>query len=315
MIIVIFIYYPSNTMIMERKSPSDIISGILNAMKQGEQTITQLSKSSGINRITVSQYISAFEEGGIVEVKSQGREKSVLLKNPDDTYFNLPIKEQEKKVMQTIYAIIREHCKKKCSKEPTKTHVYKIIYDVMKEKNLNLPVGWYQHGPCSVLIYSGDEKEQEKLEYMDLIKEKTEQYCKLSPIDLQKEIYDKYNNKLYKFKERVRSGEDPDPLELLKLVPKEAIDITTDFARATLLLKWEKTRDIFFTSFWRYISLVNFKGSLRDYYGEDIEEYFKDKIEERRQELGEQLDKVIMEYADAKFSQDELYQRWVKQRR
>jgi hypothetical protein len=300
---------------MERNSPSDIIHSLLSSLKNGEQTLSQLSKSSGINRVTASQYITAFEKGGVVEIKTAGREKLISLKNSEDTYFNLPIKEQEKKVMHTIYSLIRTYCNQTYGKNPAKTHVYKIIYDVMKEKKLNLPVGWYQHGPCAVLIYSGNEESEIKLDYETLIKEKVEQYCKLEPIDLQKDIYKKYDSKLYNIKEDIKSGKEIDPLELLKVVPKETLDLVTDFARATMLLGWEKTRSIFFSSLWKYISLVNFKESLRIYYGDEIEEYLKDKIKERKQEAEEQLDQVIFEYTDAKYSQDELYQRWVKQKK
>ena len=98
-------------------------------------------------------------------------------------------------------------------------------------------------------------------------------------------------------------------------MPKETLDLVTDFARATMLLGWEKTRSIFFSSLWKYISLVNFKESLRTYYGDEIEEYLKDKIEEKKQEAEEQLDQVIFGYTDAKYSRDELYQRWVKQKK
>lgn len=297
---------------MERNSPSEIISSILNSLTKGEQTLTQLSNATKINRITVSQYISAFEKGGIVEVKTDGRERWVSLKNPVDTYFGLPIREEEKELMKKIYSVIKRYCKEIYNEEPKKTHVYKIIYDVMKERKLNLPVGWYQHGPCSVLIYSGNEESELKLDYESLIKEKVKQYCKLSPIDLQKEIYIKYNSKLYNIKEDIKSGKEIDPLELLKVVPKETLDLVTDFARATLLLGWEKTRSIFFSSLWKYISLVNFKISLKYYYGDEIEEYLKHKIEERKQEVEEQLDQIIFEYTDSKYSQDSLYQRWVK---
>ncbi len=284
---------------MERKSPSEIIPTIINSLKKGEQTLSQLSRSSKVNRVTLSQYISAFEESGIIITRKEAKERHIQLRNNSDSYFDLPIKEQDKKTMQTIYSIIKKTC----------LRIYK------KEQDLNLPIGWYQHGPCSVLIYNGNESEHFKLGYTKKIQEKASEYCKLEPIELQKEIYKKYNNKLYRFKEDIKSGQNLDPMELIKLVPQETIEVTTDFVRATMILGWDKTREIFLGDFWKYISLVNFKESLRAYYGNKIESYLKERIQNRKEEAEERISTTILEYTDSKHSQDKLYQRWVKGKR
>ncbi|MFH1053809.1 MAG: helix-turn-helix domain-containing protein [Candidatus Woesearchaeota archaeon] len=298
---------------MERKSPIDIIPSIINSLKEGEQTINQLSKKSKINRVTLSQYISAFEKTGLIKTRRDGRERYVQLRNNPDSYFDLPINEKDKKTMQTIYALIKKACIKLYNKEPGKTHVYKIINDINVEQNLNLPIGWYQYGPCSVLIYRGNEEQQIKLNFK--IKEKVKEYCKLEKTDLQQQIYKKYKKELYQFKERVLKEKNPDIIKLITLVQKEAIETTTDFVRATLLLGWKNTIEIFKDSFWKYIALIEFKESLRDYYGEDIDKYLELQIKDLKDETAEKINEKILEFTDSKHSQDKLYQRWVKQKK
>ena len=103
-------------------------------------------------------------------------------------------------------------------------------------------------------------------------------------------------------------------MDLIKYAPKETIDVTTDFARATLLLNWEKTKTIFET-FWRYITLVVFKKSLRSYYQDNINIYLTKKIEEAKKEAQLEILNLVNNHTDTKYSQDKLYQRWVKKKK
>ena len=76
-------------------------------------------------------------------------------------------------------------------------------------------------------------------------------------------------------------------MDLVKHVPQDTIETTTDFSRATLLLGWNKTKTIFDT-FWKYITMVVFKKTLEFYYGNNLEIYLDEKIEEAKKEA--QLD-------------------------
>lgn len=304
---------------MIRNAPKNIIPAIINNLKKGSTTLTKLSKAIQINRVTVSQYLDAFQESGMIIKQQNGRETILGLKRYDDSYFELPIKQEDKQVMQTIYTIIRRYCLEVYKKEPSKTQVYKIIYELNKEEKLNLPIGWYQHGPCAVLVYQGNETESNSLNFTGRIKEKVQEYCKLEPIKLQKLIYKKYNNRLYQIKEKIKSANDEDinylSMELIKLVPLETIDITTDFVRATMHLGWKEMQEIFFNHVWKYISAVNYRESLRSYYGNNITGTLNDKIHEWKEESESLINDKMMEHMDAKYSQDKLYQRWVKKKK
>ena len=72
-------------------------------------------------------------------------------------------------------------------------------------------------------------------------------------------------------------------MDLIKYVPQETIETTTDFARATLLLGWDKTKTIF-NIFWEYIATITFKQSLEFYYGSNLEIYLNKKIEDIKKE-------------------------------
>lgn len=263
----------------ERNSPNDIIPAILNHLRNGSTTLSELSKDTKINRVTLSLYLDAFKKANLIKKRKNGREQIIFLNHYDDSYFDLPIRQSDKKEMKTIYAIIRRYCQLEYKKEPTKTHVYKILYELAQEENLKVPVGWYQHGHCSVLIYSGNESELMKLPYENKIKEKVQEFCKLEPVELQKQIYKKYKNKLYQFKEDIRSVEQEQIndflMQLLKLTPQETIDVTTDFIRATMLLGWDQTKDIFFKHLWKYIATIEYKESLKNYYGDEINDLLK----------------------------------------
>jgi len=278
-----------------------------------------LSKSSKINRVTLSQYISAFEKSGVLITKKSGREKHIQLRNNPDSYFDLPIKEEDNQKVSTIYACIKETCNKLYNKEPTKTQVYKILWELNKKRDL--PIGWYQHGPCAVRIYRGNEIKFQKLDNDEnkLIKQKVEEYCILSSEQLQKKVYSKENNTLYLLKEELITKEEIKKeelniilMDLIKLTPKETIDTVSDFVRASLLLGWEKSRFLFTEYVWKYISIVVFKESLRDYYGNSIDIHLQEKIDEIKTECDEVIEDLVSNNMDAKHSRDRLYQRLVK---
>ncbi|MDK2907935.1 MAG: hypothetical protein PWQ87_393 [Candidatus Woesearchaeota archaeon] len=80
----------------------------------------------------------------------------------------------------------------------------------------------------------------------------------------------------------IRKGDfKPVLIDLIKYAPKEASEVVTDFARATLLLGLDKTKDIF-ADLWKFIATISFKDSLEFYYGKNIEYYLS--IEEEKKE-------------------------------
>ncbi len=269
-----------------------IITSIKDVLSDKPLSISEISEKADINWRTAKHYLKILEKLGLVEEKSIKNTRTFFYKNKDN-YFNLPIKEKHSKLISSIYANIKKTCLKLFDKEPTKTQAYKIIWRVDKELNLGLPIGWYRYGPCCVQIYKGNE-EDTKLDknIISIIEKTTKEYCFLDNMSLQKKIYTQEENKLYLTKQGLieleNNFENKEELnmllmDLIKYAPDETTETVTDFARATLLLGWEKTRICFIDYVWKYITMVVFKKSLKFYYG-DSEVYWDDKIESAKKE-------------------------------
>ena len=104
-------------------------------------------------------------------------------------------------------------------------------------------------------------------------------------------------------------------MDIIKFSPKETIEIASDFARATLLLGFENTRECFGETVWKYLTMVIFKNSLESYYQGNLEKYFDKKIEQAKTEAQLQISDLIKMNMDTKHSQDKLYQRWTNKKK
>ncbi len=284
-------------------------------------SISAIKDKLNIDWRTAKENLETLKDLGLVYERKN--HKTIFYLRDKNNYFELPTKNQDKKKISTIYYHIKQFCSKKFNKEPTKTQAYKIIWKVNKKFNLGLPIGWYMFGPICAHPYTGQEHKIKNLnsKHLNFIKKMTEEYCILDNIELQKKVYSEENNMLYKAKERLYDLKQENKeklnlilMDLIKYAPKETIDVTTDFARATLLLNWEKTKTIFET-FWRYITLVVFKKSLRSYYQDNINIYLTKKIEEAKKEAQLEILNLVNNHTDTKYSQDKLYQRWVKKKK
>lgn len=267
----------------------ETIRAIIEALKEGSRTITQIAEETDINWRTAESNLEMLKDIGKVFEIQDGKSRFFFLKD-DSNYFNLYVKKEDAKRISTIYALISKFCKKLYKHEPTKTQAYKIIWKINNKLNLNLPVGWYQYGPLCVQEYTGREKQEYEMnqEAIVIIKETTKRYGQIENQKLQEMVYEEEKNQLYIAKERLMKGDFknkeeiyPILIDLIKYAPKEASEVVTDFARATLLLGWDKTKNIF-AELWRYIATISFRDSLEFYYGKNIEYYLS--IEEEKKE-------------------------------
>lgn len=301
------------------ESINELASSIVELLKESPMSISGISAKLKINWRTAASYLKLLKDLGLAREQAI-KNKRIFFYLDKDNYFNLPIKPKDKATITTIYALIRKFCIEKFNKEPTKTQAHKILWKINKTLNLNLPIGWYKYGPLSIQAYKGDEKEEIKLSYEKDIKKITEEYCGLNSIELQNKIYKEENKRLYLIKKNLIENAlnlRKDELNLLlidliKNVPEEAKDTATDYVRAMLLLG-PKVMMQYFGLFWEYISMIILKDSIKGHYDPEI--YMQDRIESAKKDIELLLDDIIKKYMDAKYSQDELYQRWVKGKR
>jgi len=251
---------------------SEVLNSIESLLKEKPLLFSEIVETVDIDRRTVERYLQLLEQWGIIIEKNIENKKMFFLKE-ENNYFQLPIKQKHQNLISTIYNKIKLFCKEIYFKEPTKTQVYKIIYLVNQKFNLDLPIGWYLYGPCCVQVYQGDEDVRSPLkkDVLNYIKEITEKYCKYDNIELQRIIYKQEDNELYQIKEKLISLDCPSDkkninsilMELIRLVPEEAVEITTNFARVTLSRGWnDKTKDCF-RLLWKYLSTIKFKQTLK----------------------------------------------------
>ena len=275
----------------------DIVNSIKEILKEGPKSISEISKEIGINWRTAENYLEILENLGLVDEIDNDHTRIYFYKDKNN-YFELYVKRKDAKIISSIYHQIKRICQEKFGRDSTKTQVYKIIWNVNKKLNLGLPIGWYIYGPCSVQIYQGDEHDY-KLDgrISKSVKETTKEYCSMDSSSLQNKIYVDEKKDIYLAKKKLielKDLEDKEELnnvlmDLIKFAPKDTIEVVTDFARATLLLGWDETRECFNESVWKYIAMVIFKDSLEFYYKNDLKKYFDERIEEAKGEAQLQI--------------------------
>src|SRR3989344_2728797 len=198
---------------------ANVIASITNVLKDGPKSIREISKLATINWRTAESYLEVLKKIDIVGEMTQKTPRLFYYKDQNN-YFKLPIRKSESDFITTIYSKIIKICIKSYNKEPTKTQVYKILWNIDQKLKLGLPIGWYMYGPCCVQVYSGEE-EAEKIQITKKIEiELTKtilEYCALDNIELQKKVYQDCSNNLYCTKEKLMVIS-PDNKEELNLI-------------------------------------------------------------------------------------------------
>jgi DNA-binding transcriptional ArsR family regulator len=290
-----------------------IIKTIISKLQEGPKSINQIA-GKDLNWRTADKYLKQLEELNIVTKRKLGNSIIYYLYDKD-TFFKIPLSKEKKLLVEDIYAKIKKH-----SKNLTKTQAHKILFELNQKFNLNIPIGWYLYGPICLQQFNGNEKEYNLLNNIQIkfLKETTQEYSSIDNFELEDKIYKKTNNKLYLLKKSLQKKSENVNLEMMDLImlsPDETKELVTDYARAVMLLGWNfKTKELF-NLIWKYIATVNFKNDLKEYFNYDLDIYFKNKIEEYKSEAEKILDDLVIHFADKKYSQEPLYQKFVKHKK
>lgn len=271
------------------------VDRVLEVLRSPPKTASEIAKATDIDKRTVQNHLNMLESWNMVE-----REGDQYYLHEKGTYFQFPIPIKHQKKMRTFYAAIKAACKACYGKDPTRTQVYKVLWKVNERLELGLPIGWYQFGPCPLLIYEGEEEEETLLSPKEInaVREQAEVYCAKDNLELEHDVYEEAQEELYKLKEdllrkdHTKETIKPVLMKLIKTVPYEAVDTVTDFASATLMTNWEKT-DIYFVHLWKYLAMIRYKESLRFYYNDAVEHYLDHKIQLAKQDAGSYISGLI----------------------
>lgn len=203
---------------LERKSPEEIKEKILRALNSKPINAQDIGKAINSNWSTVKSYLTELISDGKVREVSFGEKNVIYLKVTGDTYFNLPIKEEDKKILKFIFSNAIKQYKESKGKQIRRTELAKITDYVNSKLNLNLPIVWYIHGPMPLLVmdldkdysfeYLPQKAEEINREITNWIKEK--QRAKVR--EVVEECYTEQNNKLYQIKLKIYETLEEDDL-------------------------------------------------------------------------------------------------------
>ncbi|MCK4589526.1 MAG: hypothetical protein KAT77_03725 [Nanoarchaeota archaeon] len=287
---------------MGRQKTKEILDKIIKVLKNGPKSINEIASETGINWSTAEQNLGLLKTFNKVFEKDV-KNKRVFFYKDIKNFFQLPIKEEHKKLIDGIYSEIKKQWNQIIKGDPPKTQVHKTIWKVNKKQNLGLPIGWYQYGPCCVEIYKNNHQGKIAPKIGTIIEETVKEYSKYNIFQLQKLVYEEADKKLYLAKEKFleilcdeenKSGFNLVLMDLIRFSPEESKEVITDFSRCLLLFfdhikELEEEIRATFSKIWKYIASVSFRVSLEEYYSKEyaielLHSYLDEKIEENKKE-------------------------------
>jgi len=243
------------TEINERKTPEEIKDKILEALNDKPLNAQEISKAISSNWSTVKNYVEELIEEKKIKEIAFGEKNIIYQKITGDTYYNIPIKEDQRQMLKFIFFNAIKAHKEIIGKPIRRTDLAKLTYYINSELKLNLPIVWYIHGPMPLMIidmqkdYSPDSvpKDSEKIieHIINWIKEKRRDKVR----ELRVECYQNSKNELYILKEKIYAE-----LEVQKynLIP----DLFFEFLTATI--SYDKNFEDIISEFYEIISGANY---------------------------------------------------------
>lgn len=188
-----------------RKTAEQIKEEILSSLKEGPLSIEQLRKKVESNWSTINNYLEELSKEGKVKGIISADKAKIYQRVFGDTYFDIPITDEERKKFRTLFSLIMQEYKTK-SVIPTKTHLAKCAAHVIKNESSglsNLPVVWYLYGLIPQMIVDPYQEYQIEtgLNHLEVIKKLIRGYiaqnlgksCNL----IQREQHEEYGEELY----------------------------------------------------------------------------------------------------------------------
>ena len=189
-----------------RKTAEQIKEEILSHLKENPLSIEQLRIKAESNWSTINSYLEELSKDGKVKEIISADKAKIYQRIFGDTYFDIPITDNERKMFRTLFSLIMKKYKD-ANKTPNKTQLAKTAVKVINspESGLSeLPVVWYLYGAIPLMIADPSQDYQEELvfEHKQKINNIIEIFMKeninKNTKQIQKEQHLEYNDKLYK---------------------------------------------------------------------------------------------------------------------
>ncbi|MEI6731922.1 MAG: hypothetical protein WCK90_04560 [archaeon] len=188
-----------------RKTSEKIKEEILDTLKEAPLSVEQIRKKVESNWSTINNYLDELsKEGKVKEIISADKAK-IYQRVFGDTYFDIPITDEERKKFRTLFSMILKKYKD-MNKTPNKTQLSKAAVKVINspESGLSaLPTVWYLYGAIPLMIADPSREYPEEFEFEH--KQKINNIIEVYITDnhnkktkqIQKEQHREYNDKLY----------------------------------------------------------------------------------------------------------------------
>src|SRR3989344_6926700 len=148
-----------------RKTAEQIKEEILSHLKETPLSIEQIRIKAESNWSTINSYLQELnKEGKVKEIISADKAK-IYQRIFGDTYFDIPITDDERKKFRALFSLILQEYKLTGS-IPTKTHFAKCAVHVIKNESSglsDLPTIWYLYGLIPQMIADPSKDYQEEI--------------------------------------------------------------------------------------------------------------------------------------------------------
>lgn len=290
---------------MGRKGSRELVEAILNSLQKHPKSIHEIAQETNSDWESVKKYLESLKISGLLDENKIGNKRVFGIKffraslRPD-TYFGLPLKYSQEKLIDSLFAKIKGSWKNIKGQYPSKTQAQKVLVKTNKLCGLNIPTGWYKYGEICVkpydpgMDYKYTEIENES-KVTDCINKLVSEYSKeISTYRLRMKQYHDENKELYVTKELILTLLSSSDLskpnkysELVDLLYKfiynlpenvKSKDLIEEFTGITVQLLNNKDEldlakaDIIesFSSLWSLVSLYQFKDDLKKYYSKEV---------------------------------------------
>lgn len=195
---------------MERKTNRRIFDSIVKSLSTGPKSIHEIAQESGTNWETVRNHLEILKGIGYISERSEGKSRIFSLRplgTHPDTLFGLPLDKGDENLINLMFMRIRDEWVRITNKQPSKTQVQKVLVEVNKRLNLNIPTAWYLFGKMCLKMYDPErDYDYEEVEDPRLEKEIAASVNDLSQktvSQLRKYQYAEEENSMYMIKENI----------------------------------------------------------------------------------------------------------------
>jgi len=193
-----------------KKTSEEIKNAILNSLKEGPKTITEISEFINSNWITVEEYLKKLkEEREVVEIVSSPKMK-VYRRMDDLAFYGLPFSKEIREDTFALLCLIAKMWRENNGKNPPRTILQKVAVEFVEEfrNDFRCPILNFHYGKTLALRY--DQKFENECKKLKITQEQKksllgliEEYKDWSSSEAKEKQYKKEGMEFYKTKEEL----------------------------------------------------------------------------------------------------------------